>query len=116
MSEGSVGALPMTGNDRPTRAFKKDRTCGEPGCGTKLSIYNRAPHAGQEDRLNSGSCRAGRDCGAVPHGYDRMMAPLAAVVWHHWLSIVILVPSVLIPVGILVGYLAKVVAPRYGRR
>jgi len=45
-----------------------------------------------------------------------MMAPLAAVVWHHWLSIVILVPSVLVPVGIVVGYLAKVVAPRYGRR
>jgi hypothetical protein len=31
----------MTGNDRPSRAFKKDRTCGEPGCGTKLSIYNQ---------------------------------------------------------------------------
>jgi len=53
---------------------------------------------------------------AAAHGYDRTMAPLAAVVWHHWLSIAILVPSVLIPVGIVVGYLAKVVAPRYGRR
>ena len=44
------------------------------------------------------------------------MAPLAAVVWHHWLSFAILVPSVLIPVGVVVGYLVKVVAPRYGRR
>jgi len=41
---------------------------------------------------------------------------LAAAVWHHWLSFVILVPSVLIPVAIVIGYLAKVVAPRYGRR
>ena len=41
---------------------------------------------------------------------------LAAAVWHHWLSFVILVPSVLIPVGIIIGYVAKVVAPRYGRR
>jgi hypothetical protein len=41
---------------------------------------------------------------------------LAAAVWHHWLSFVILVPSVLIPVAIIVLYLAKVVAPRYGRR
>jgi hypothetical protein len=44
------------------------------------------------------------------------MAPLAAVVWHHWLSVVILVPSILVPVGIVVAYLFKVVAPKYGRR
>jgi hypothetical protein len=45
------------------------------------------------------------------------MAPLAAaVVWHHWLAILLLVPSILIPIGIVVAYLAKVVAPRYGRR
>ncbi len=49
-------------------------------------------------------------------GYDRPMAPLAAVVWHHWLSVVILVPSILIPVGIIVAYLFKIVAPKYGRR
>ena len=36
-----MGALPITGNDRPSRAFKKDRTCQEPGCGTRLSIYNQ---------------------------------------------------------------------------
>ncbi len=41
MTEGSVGALPICGNDRPSRSFKKDRTCLEPGCGTKLSIYNQ---------------------------------------------------------------------------
>ena len=41
MTEGSVGALPIAGNDRPSRAFKKGRTCLEPGCGTRLSIYNQ---------------------------------------------------------------------------
>ena len=41
MTEGSVGALPICGSERPSRAFKKDRTCLEPGCGTKLSIYNQ---------------------------------------------------------------------------
>ncbi len=40
MSESSVGALPISGSDRPSRAFKKDRTCHEPSCGTRLSIYN----------------------------------------------------------------------------
>jgi len=41
MTEASVGALPISGSDRPSRAFKKGRTCLEPGCGTKLSIYNQ---------------------------------------------------------------------------
>jgi hypothetical protein len=41
MSEGSVGGFPLTGNDRPSRAFKSGRTCTQPGCGTKLSMYNQ---------------------------------------------------------------------------
>jgi len=41
MSEGSISALPLAGGDRPSRAFEKNRTCNEPGCGTKLSIYNQ---------------------------------------------------------------------------
>jgi hypothetical protein len=46
------------------------------------------------------------------------MVPLAHTqyVWHHWLSFVILVPSIVIPIAIILGYLVKVVAPRYGRR
>ena len=40
MSERSVGAFPITGNDRPSRKFKEGRTCREAGCGTRLSIYN----------------------------------------------------------------------------
>ena len=54
--------------------------------------------------------------GAGPTATIGRMAPLAAVVWHHWLSVVILVPSILVPLGIIVAYLFKVVAPKYGRR
>lgn len=46
--------------------------------------------------------------------YSRPM--LAAAVWHHWLSFFILVPAILVVIGVVVGYLTKVVAPRYGRR
>ena len=40
MSEGSVAAHPISGNDRPSKAYKAGRTCREPGCATILSIYN----------------------------------------------------------------------------
>lgn len=39
-----------------------------------------------------------------------------ANVWHYYLSIFLIVPIVLILVGIVVGYLYKVVGPKYGRR
>lgn len=41
MNDGSVGGFPITGNDRPSRAYKKGRTCREPGCETRLSMYNQ---------------------------------------------------------------------------
>ena len=44
MNDGSVSGLPITGNDRPSRSFKKDRECHHPGCGTKLSIYNNGKY------------------------------------------------------------------------
>jgi hypothetical protein len=44
------------------------------------------------------------------------VAPIAAAVWHHWLSFFIFFPVLLVVIGIIVGYLAKVVAPKYGRR
>lgn len=45
-----------------------------------------------------------------------MVPLLAAKVWHYWLSIAIIIPVLLVVIGVIVGYLAKVVAPRYGRR
>jgi hypothetical protein len=44
MNESSVSGFSLTGNDRPSRAFGKDRTCREPGCGTRLSIYNQGKY------------------------------------------------------------------------
>ena len=40
MSERSLGGHTVSGSERPSRSFGKDRTCREPGCGTKLSMYN----------------------------------------------------------------------------
>lgn len=40
---------------------------------------------------------------------------LAAKVWHYWISIFLVVPSVLLFIAIGVGYVMKVVAPRYPR-
>jgi len=41
---------------------------------------------------------------------------LAAKVWHYWLSIAIIIPTLLVVAGVIFGYLKKVVAPKYGRR
>lgn len=40
MSDRAVIGFPITGNDRPSKAFAKNRICREPGCDTRLSIYN----------------------------------------------------------------------------
>lgn len=40
MSERAVVGQPISGNDRPSKAFAKNRVCKEPGCDTRLSIYN----------------------------------------------------------------------------
>ena len=39
-----------------------------------------------------------------------------AKVWHYWLSIAIIIPVLMVVVGVVLGYLRKVVAPKYGRR
>lgn len=41
---------------------------------------------------------------------------LAAVVWHYWLGVALFVPAVLLIIGIVIGYLVKVVAPRYPKQ
>jgi len=40
MSETSVQGTPFVGAERPSRSFAKGRVCKEPGCETRLSIYN----------------------------------------------------------------------------
>ncbi len=39
-----------------------------------------------------------------------------ARVWHYYLSIFLIVPTVLLLIGLVVGYLYKVTGPKYGRR
>jgi len=41
---------------------------------------------------------------------------LAAKVWHYWLSFALIIPIVLIVLAIGVGYLVKIVGPKYTRR
>ena len=41
---------------------------------------------------------------------------LAAKVWHYWISWALIVPVALIVVGVVIGYVIKVVGPRYQRR
>ncbi|MER3452890.1 MAG: hypothetical protein C4344_04315 [Acidimicrobiia bacterium] len=40
-AERSIGALPIRGNERPSRTYTPGRRCRHDGCGTILSIYNR---------------------------------------------------------------------------
>ncbi|MFN2505283.1 MAG: hypothetical protein ABR540_13850 [Acidimicrobiales bacterium] len=52
MSEQSVGAQPLSGNHRPSRAFKAGRTCRYLGCGTVLSIYNDGKFCYQHEPMS----------------------------------------------------------------
>lgn len=45
----SIGGTWFTGHGRPSRTFPQGRTCSEPGCGTRLSIYNDGDHCYQHE-------------------------------------------------------------------
>ena len=40
MTDTAVHATPFVGSERPSKAFAKGRVCKEPGCETRLSMYN----------------------------------------------------------------------------
>jgi hypothetical protein len=44
MTDRAIGATPISGPDRPSRAFAKGRLCRHPGCGTRLSMYNQGTY------------------------------------------------------------------------
>lgn len=48
--------------------------------------------------------------------YYEGMRVLAGVIWHYWIGVALMIPAVLLVLGIAIGYLVKVVAPRYPRR
>jgi hypothetical protein len=51
MSERSLGGHTLSGSERPSKAFAKDRTCREAGCQTKLSIYNNGKYCYQHEPM-----------------------------------------------------------------
>jgi len=51
MSEQAVVGTPIAGNDRPSRAYGRDRVCREQGCGTVLSIYNNGKFCYQHEPM-----------------------------------------------------------------
>jgi len=52
MSDRSVSGHPISGNDRPSKAFGSDRVCREPGCGTRLSMYNNGKYCYQHEPMS----------------------------------------------------------------
>jgi hypothetical protein len=44
MSETAVAGTSINGSDRPSKVFGKDRSCHEPGCDTRLSMYNNGKY------------------------------------------------------------------------
>lgn len=51
MSDTSVGAHPMSGNDVPSRKFRSGRVCRHPDCKTRLSIYNDGSYCYQHEPM-----------------------------------------------------------------
>jgi hypothetical protein len=51
MSERSVAGTPFNGGGRPSKAFSRNRVCKEPGCETRLSIYNSGKYCYQHEPL-----------------------------------------------------------------
>jgi hypothetical protein len=51
MSERSLGGHTLSGSERPSKAFAKGRTCREPGCNTRLSIYNNGKYCYQHEPM-----------------------------------------------------------------
>ena len=52
MSERAVQGHPIAGNERPSKAFGRGRTCREPGCETRLSMYNNGKYCYQHEPMS----------------------------------------------------------------
>ncbi len=51
MSDTPIAAQSLNGADRPSRTFGRNRVCREPGCDTKLSIYNDGKYCYQHEPM-----------------------------------------------------------------
>lgn len=50
------------------------------------------------------------------HVMSSVPATLAAVVWHFWIGVALAIPGVLMVVATAVGYVVKVLGPKYAGR
>ena len=41
---------------------------------------------------------------------------MLAVVWHYWIAVALFIPAILLTLATIIGYLVKVVGPRYPRK
>jgi len=41
----------LSGGERPSKSFGRDRTCRHPGCTTKLSMYNNGKYCFQHEPM-----------------------------------------------------------------
>ncbi|MGH9115430.1 MAG: hypothetical protein ACRDWW_06315 [Acidimicrobiales bacterium] len=51
MSERTLGGHTLRGSERPSKAFGKGRVCRQPGCGTRLSMYNNGKFCYQHEPM-----------------------------------------------------------------
>lgn len=51
VAEHVVRGTSLSGSDRPSRSFGAGRVCREPGCTTKLSIYNNGKYCYQHEPM-----------------------------------------------------------------
>jgi hypothetical protein len=41
---------------------------------------------------------------------------MLAVVWHYWIGVALAIPAILLTIATIIGYVRKVVMPRYPRQ
>jgi len=41
----------LSGSERPSKSFGRNRTCREPGCDTRLSMYNNGKYCYQHEPM-----------------------------------------------------------------
>ena len=52
----------------------------------------------------------------MPPNMEVMSLLAAAPVWHFWIAVALIVPTILMIIATIAGYLVKVVAPKYSRQ
>ena len=48
-SDMTISVRPLNDHDQPPRKFAPGRVCAEPGCDTRLSIYNEGTHCSKHN-------------------------------------------------------------------